>query len=359
MSVLKILHGLLKRAKVPLLCLAVGSQIFIIVAIFSAATYLLAQEDPSATHSPSRIQAIASTLVTVEKRVLSGLPLLPLSKKEAPLVAAIIENHEDARPQQAGLRDAEVVFELSAEGDISRFLALFRADDLPDSIGPVRSLRLHFVSLLDPYASLLLHIGGHPLAYDALRKSTRIIDHDGIRYDGETFERSKEFAPPHNLFMEKEALLSILTEKKEELPSTPFPLYPVKQDLPPDAENALTIFLNFGSPVHDVTYTFDRWKHEYKRSIDGAPIQATPENIVILEADVQGYGTPGAIPWTNTYGQGHMILFRNGKKIEGIWKRTEGEPLEFLTTERKVLPLTPGQVWITMLPSLRMVENAE
>ena len=129
--------GLRKHARLPWLLAVVGSQVLMIVAIFSAANYLLAKEEANPTDSPGALSALSEVVSSVEKKLMSALPLLPTFKKEATLVAAIIENHEDARPQQAGLQEAEVVFEMIVEGDISRFLALFRGDDLPDSIGPI------------------------------------------------------------------------------------------------------------------------------------------------------------------------------------------------------------------------------
>lgn len=347
--------GLLKRSRLPLLWIVVGSQVIMIVAVFSFANYLLAKEEQNPTGAPRALLAFSEVLSTVEKRLMSALPLLPNVRSEAPLVAAIIENHSDARAQQSGLLDAEVVFEMIVEGGISRFLALFQSDDLPNRIGPVRSLRLHFINVLEPYTALLLHIGGHPLAYEALRQSPKIVDHDGISYDGQTYERDTSLAAPHNLFIEKEAILGTLEKHMQESPKTTFPLYPISKSAPA-GEDAKKILVSFGSPVHNVLYTFDSWKQEYVRSIEGAPKQASPKNILILEAEVQGYGNPAMIPWTKTTGGGKLLLFRNGKMAEGTWRRTEGKSFSFLDKEGETLPLGSGQVWIMVLPNLRAVE---
>ena len=50
---------------------------------------------------------------------LSLLSLVPAPKRAAPLIAAMIENHEDARAHQKGLKEAIAVFEMIVEGDIS------------------------------------------------------------------------------------------------------------------------------------------------------------------------------------------------------------------------------------------------
>src|SRR5262249_16737537 len=60
---------------------------------------------------------------------------LPLGRP----LAVMVENHPAARPQ-SGLSEADTVYEVLAEGGITRFLAIFRVDNAP-VIGPIRSAR--------------------------------------------------------------------------------------------------------------------------------------------------------------------------------------------------------------------------
>src|SRR5699024_820043 len=55
------------------------------------------------------------------------------------IVGVMVNNHPKARPQ-SGLSKADIVFEVLAEGKITRFLALFQSEK-PDMVGPVRSAR--------------------------------------------------------------------------------------------------------------------------------------------------------------------------------------------------------------------------
>ena len=281
------------------------------------------------------------------------LALVPNNRKDSPLVAAVIENHEEARQHQTGLREAIVVFETIVEGDISRFLALYRSDRLPDRIGPIRSLRPHFISIIRGYKPLLLHAGGSQLAYDALKRFSDIPNHDGIRFDGETYERKDDVDPPHNLFLRKAPLLSVLEQEK--LQAVPIPLYPITRKIPEGGEKVHDITIDFGSPQHDVTIRYKSLQNIYIRSLFGAPRQAIPKNIVILEAYIDGFNKPGYIPWTQTFGGGKMFLFRNGRAYKGTWKREKGEPFEFIDEHGDTLPLARGQAWITLLPSLNAV----
>ncbi len=294
---------------------------------------------------------------SMNNSIVALLSFVPNGAKRVPLVAAMIENHEDARLHQQGLQDAIAVFELIVEGDITRFMALFRKDRLPKMIGPVRSLREHFVSIALGYKPLLLHAGGHPLAYEALSKNPKLIHHDGIRFDGETFERDPLISAPHNLFLRKAALQGVLEDSTIE--PYPLPLFPTCGGLGSCAdtgEKAEKISINMGSPKHDVTFLFKSLQEAYVRSIAGAPKQAQPKTVAILETTVEGFHQQGYIPWTQTVGGGKLLLFRGGRLITGKWTREKNSPFALLDEEGKNIAVPNGQIWITMLPTLSMVK---
>lgn len=305
------------------------------------------------TSKMTRIPSAAS----VSESLIATLSFVPEIKKSVPLVAVMIENHEDARPYQRGLPDALAVFELIVEGDITRFMAIIRADRLPPLLGPVRSLREHFVSIADGYKPLLLHAGGHPLAYEAMARNPDIFHHDGIRYDGQTYERDHDIPAPHNLFMGRAPLQRLIKETK--LKAFPLPLFPTCSGAACnliEGENATKITMNMSSPLHNVTFLYKGLLGSYTRSIAEADHQAQPKTIAILETEVEGFHQKGYVPWTRTIGEGDMLLFRNGKVMEGKWQRKGGEPFVFMDKEEKILEVSLGQVWITMLPMLSMVK---
>ncbi len=78
-------------------------------------------------------------------------------------IAAIIENHADARPQ-SGLSKADVVYEAVAEGGITRFLAIFYCGAASEDvkIAPVRSARVYFIDWAAGYGKnpIFMHVGG-------------------------------------------------------------------------------------------------------------------------------------------------------------------------------------------------------
>jgi len=78
-------------------------------------------------------------------------------------LAIILENHVDSRPP-SGLIKADVVYEIVAEGGITRFLGIFycgiAAEDV--QVAPVRSARIYFIDYASEYGDkpIFMHVGG-------------------------------------------------------------------------------------------------------------------------------------------------------------------------------------------------------
>src|SRR5581483_1317594 len=85
-------------------------------------------------------------------------------------LGVMIENHQNARPQ-SGLSSADVVYEVVAEGGITRFLSVFYCQDA-GTVGPIRSARTYFLDFISEYGTnpLYTHVGGanQPGPADAL-----------------------------------------------------------------------------------------------------------------------------------------------------------------------------------------------
>ena len=73
-------------------------------------------------------------------------------------LAIMINNHVDARPQ-FGLSLADIVYEVVAEGGITRFMAVFHTQDVAQ-VGPVRSARVYYLQLAAELAAWYAHWGG-------------------------------------------------------------------------------------------------------------------------------------------------------------------------------------------------------
>ncbi|HEY0827436.1 MAG TPA: DUF3048 domain-containing protein, partial [Bacilli bacterium] len=112
-------------------------------------------------------------------------------------VMVMVENQAKARPQ-TGLDEADLVYEILAEGDITRFVTIFQSKS-PKAIGPVRSIRPYFIEIGDALDALIVHAGYSPEAIKMIN-SRKLPHFDEIYGDGAYYWRDKIRKPPHNLY---------------------------------------------------------------------------------------------------------------------------------------------------------------
>ena len=83
-------------------------------------------------------------------------------------IAVSIDNVGDAIPQTS-LNKAMLVYEMYVEGGLTRFLAVYKNEEI-DTIGPVRSARPCFVDYALENDSIFVHYGGSQRAKDDIKK---------------------------------------------------------------------------------------------------------------------------------------------------------------------------------------------
>lgn len=169
------------------------------------------EADSSYAHSDPENETIVPAenepVVPKAKSPLTGMDMNAQFKNQRPL-AVMVENEYNARPQ-SGLDKAGVVYEVLAEGGITRFLAIYLGETV-DEIGPVRSARPYFLDYTMEYDGIYIHYGASPQGYTDLKKLK--IDAINGMYDDVTFWRDKSRKEPHNAYTNTE---KIITTSKE------------------------------------------------------------------------------------------------------------------------------------------------
>ncbi|MCL2421879.1 MAG: DUF3048 domain-containing protein [Defluviitaleaceae bacterium] len=127
----------------------------------------------------------------MEGMVFSQLTGLPIPEEVDFLrpIAVVVNNHSRALPQ-SGIIDAEVIYEVLAEGNITRLVVIHQQLESP-MIGPVRSTRQYFADFAMEKDAIFAHHGGSPSGYARLRQY-RIDALDGMNLEGTTFWRDPE-----------------------------------------------------------------------------------------------------------------------------------------------------------------------
>ena len=135
-----------------------------------------------------------------------------------------IDNTPAARPQ-AGLDQADVVYEEVVEGGITRLVAIFNSQ-VPDVVGPVRSVRRTDQTSCGRSAAIFAYSGGAPVNVDAHQRRAGARASTRTRA-GSAMVRDEPSQPPrdapHNLYAPRPALFAVGGE-----PVPPPPLFPYR-----------------------------------------------------------------------------------------------------------------------------------
>lgn len=122
------------------------------------------------------------------------------------LIAFMIDNHIDAMPQ-AGLEQADLVYEIIVEGGETRLMMLMQNKDL-EKIGPLRSARHYFLDYALENDTIYVHYGQSPQAKSDIT-SLGITDINGINESETLFWRDNSKYAPHNAVTSTKNLESI------------------------------------------------------------------------------------------------------------------------------------------------------
>jgi hypothetical protein len=300
------------------------------------------------------IEATYGTIVNPGE--VSTLP--EVKEKESPFgnrpLSIMVENSEGARPQ-TGLDKANIVYEVLAEGGITRFLAIYYNQDA-ETVGPIRSARPYFLSKALEHQAIYVHVGGSEEAYDFIKEEK--IDDINEFIDFQPFWRTKNRKPPHNLYtsttkLRKEAnkLGYIEMIKKQE--------YQFETDRNEKLVGKKSDFIVIPyNSIYTVSYKYQSESMKYSRFMNDEPhIDAKTEkqlmidNIIIQFTPTKVIDQEGRLA-INFIGEGKGLLFFKGGSEEIIWKKIDLKSRTvFLDKEGNRIALTPGNVWIEVVPS--------
>jgi len=308
-------------------------------------------------------------------------------------LGVMIENHVEARPQ-SGLSSADVVYEAVAEGGITRFLAIFYCQDAP-FIGPVRSARVHFMTMLQEYGAypLYAHVGGancdpesgsgcaNGAKADALGlvgdlgwSNYNDMNQFGVPfpYFWRDYERLPNRATEHTVYSSTTKLWDYAKLKREltnvdtdgiawnkTFESWKF------QDEATLANRGTTSKIQLGfwnsfANEFSVVWNYDKTKNSYYRTNGGTAHvdkntnkQLNVKNVVVVFAKESpaNDGYEGGHILYQLTGTGDALVFQNGKAIKATWEKTDAETrMKWYDENEKEISITRGKVFVEILP---------
>ena len=178
-------------------------------------------------------------------------------------IAVMIDNHIDAMPQ-AGLLEADIVYEIIVEGGETRLMLILQDKDL-DKIGPIRSARHYFLDYALENDAIYVHFGQSPQAASDI-DTLGINNINGIYESSTSFWRVSDKYAPHNAVTDTESILSIAQREGYRTTTSGDTVlnYVVDEVNLEDGEDADTVTIPY-SYVNTVRYEYDEDTKEYVR----------------------------------------------------------------------------------------------
>lgn len=302
-----------------------------------------------------------------ENDIRSGLTGLWIPKEYAGLrpFTVMLNNIEVAYPQ-SGTAEAGILYEILAEGGISRFMGVF--DYIAgDRIGSVRSARHYFVDFSEEYDAIFVHVGQTKYALSKI-KELGTDDLNGLYGEGNVvFYRDNGIRAPHNCFASSEGIQKgieykkLRTELKEGHENHfQFSLEEKVALTGADAVKAEKVTIPFSA--YDTPYllydseteTYHRYGYgkEQVDPVNGEALAFTTAIIQLVKEyniDKNGYQT---MDIERSSGTGYYIT--GGKAVPIYWKKNGAKDQTVYSFDQegtKELVLNPGKIYIAVFPS--------
>jgi len=276
---------------------------------------------------------------------------------KAPAIVQV-ENLNDARPL-SGLSSAQVVYEYSAEGGISRFSAIYYSTP-KGQVGPVRSARLISPVLIRQYGGVLIYSGSSGYVFGRM-SSWGTPRFDETSATGDLFRISSRGAP-HNLYTDGGRVDDMV--RRSARPAVSYTLWDRATSAPGGAPvSGFTVPV---SPSERPSWGWNAGAGGWQRTepdtgtfIDANTAQViTVPTVVVMQVpanlnpqDIEnGCCTAGWEYFLN--GSGPAQVFTGGQGYTATWSATEyGGPPKFTLSGGAAAPIAPGAVWIEVVPS--------
>ena len=279
-------------------------------------------------------------------------------------VAIMVSNSADSLPQW-GISQADIIYEMLAEGRITRLVALFQDPSKIDKLASIRSARPYFIDIAQSYGAVYLHFGGSVPAYDAIKARSDLIHIDGLEgnWEGTLFirdaERRKTFSLEHTVTItggkieEALAKLNIPLEQKGNPSAFSFG----EKHSAVDGGPAQKITVTFSDKFNPY-FTYDKESGNYLRFQYGEKHwdgwqkkQISVKNIFVLRMKLTDVPNSSLkLVEIGTTGTGTGYYCCGGKYIEVTWKKDKyNSEIEFFDRNGKELVVARGQTFISVV----------
>ena len=267
-----------------------------------------------------------------------------------------IENSIDARPQ-AGMQQADMIYEYISEGSIPRLSAVYW-HPLPDLVGPVRSCRLITIRLELMYKGMIYCSGANDYVLGMVWKYPNLVN-DYARGAGNVFYRDNATRyAPHNVMMHGNNVAPFTA-----LHGIAAPIYDIA---PKHADGTFTgaAAAQISVPDHGALWQYDPGSKQYLKTQDGSPFVNVGTGRVhaktVIVEHVNSYLDTNPTNsfhgyYTEAYeltGDGAADIYVDGVVIHGTWHHPDPNvPAVYLDANGNPIDLDNGLTWVHVIGS--------
>lgn len=312
--------------------------------------------DISTTVSVSSTAAPTTTAPQLGRNPLTGVHDMKTGSNRP---IGFVVTDESAKLTQLNLEKADLFFEAETEGGIPRILAVFSSvDRMPDTIGPIRSARPHFVTFAKSLDMIYCHIGGSASGKAYIRKLG--VDDLGNAYEiNPVLKNSDNFSWNRSAFTKKKVLRDIKQRgyAVQSQPHTPF-TFGTKTG----TKNAATVDVQI-SGNYDMAFTYNAdtgLYNKHRNSLDtpvhkthtGGPIAVS--NVLVMfdrrYVDVVEHNKDGSTLTRYNFDlkSGSGILAAGGKARDIRWKCTSSGIFYYESDGTTPLTVSTGKTFICL-----------
>jgi len=267
-----------------------------------------------------------------------------------------IENSSEARPQ-AGMQQADMVYEYISEGDIPRLSAVYW-HPLPDLVGPVRSCRLITIRLELMYKGMIYCSGANDYVLGLVWQHPNLVN-DYSHGAGNVFYRDNNTRyAPHNVMMHGTNVTTFTAQ--ENLPAPVYDIAAKHPDVTFTGDAAPTVSV----PDHGATWQYDPGSKQYLKTQDGAAFMNVGTGRVhaktVIVEYVNSYLDKNPANrfhgyYTEAYeltGDGRADIFVDGVLVHATWHHPDPNvPTVYLDTNGNPIDLDNGLTWVHVIGS--------
>lgn len=274
-------------------------------------------------------------------------------------IAIMINNHSLAAPQN-GLGGADIVYEVLAEGSITRFMAIFTDLSDVDVIGPVRSLRPYYFRIAESYDAILISAGGSEealsLGADYNAYANALLGKYGNYFYRDSWRKSNK-GYEHSLMTTGENVEKLAAKfRTTQLEGMDYNL-DFDDSTIPSGDAAVKVTLKFYNKSTVMTYHADTnlytmYQHGADQKDPNTDEPVAFRNLIILEASTKTIDSYGRLSVQNT-GSGDGYLVRDGVIIPIRWSRADNDS-QYSYTDLNGDPITlgVGKTYVGIVPKL-------